>query len=144
VLQPPTWGVPILVTFYDIHGLQWDYSLPRSPHGKSDNENILTHNGIYISYMGKQECLNFLRGNVCCKASLDWIGLLHIYFYHYFFKHLHLKLQKPLCLGFMLVNRKICWLPIIFVHILGALEGTTVGILLLPWITVFILKTIYV
>jgi hypothetical protein len=33
VLQPPTWGVPILVAFYDMHGLQWDYSLPWSPHG---------------------------------------------------------------------------------------------------------------
>jgi hypothetical protein len=29
VLQPPTWGVPILVAFYDMHGLQWDYSFPR-------------------------------------------------------------------------------------------------------------------
>jgi hypothetical protein len=54
VLQPPTWRtrspylyllepgwpsytsrhrVPILVAFYDMHGLQWDYSFPRSPHG---------------------------------------------------------------------------------------------------------------
>jgi len=31
VLQPPTWGVPILVAFYDMHGLQWDYSFPWSP-----------------------------------------------------------------------------------------------------------------
>jgi hypothetical protein len=52
--QPPTWrtrspysypletGWPnytprhrilILVAFYDTHGLQWDFSLPRSPHG---------------------------------------------------------------------------------------------------------------
>jgi hypothetical protein len=33
VLQPPTWGVHILVAFYDMHGPQWDYSFPRSPHG---------------------------------------------------------------------------------------------------------------
>jgi hypothetical protein len=25
---------PILVAFYDMHGLQWDYSFPRSPHGE--------------------------------------------------------------------------------------------------------------
>jgi hypothetical protein len=25
--------VPILVAFYDMHGLQWDYSFPRSPDG---------------------------------------------------------------------------------------------------------------
>jgi hypothetical protein len=35
VLHPPTWGVPILVAFYDMHGLQWDYSFPRSPHGEN-------------------------------------------------------------------------------------------------------------
>jgi hypothetical protein len=35
VLQPPTWGVPILVAFYDMHGLQWDYSFPRSPRRES-------------------------------------------------------------------------------------------------------------
>jgi hypothetical protein len=23
-----------LVAFYDLHGLQWDYSFPRSPHGE--------------------------------------------------------------------------------------------------------------
>jgi hypothetical protein len=54
VLQPPTWRtrspylypldigwpsytprhrVPILVAFYDMHGLQWDKSYPWSPHG---------------------------------------------------------------------------------------------------------------
>jgi hypothetical protein len=32
--NPPTWGVPILVAFYDMHGLQWDYSFPRSPQGE--------------------------------------------------------------------------------------------------------------
>jgi hypothetical protein len=53
--QPPTWRtrspylypletgwpnytprhrVPILVAFNDMHGLQWDYSFPRSPHGE--------------------------------------------------------------------------------------------------------------
>jgi hypothetical protein len=26
VLQPPTWGLPILVAFYDMHWLQWGYS----------------------------------------------------------------------------------------------------------------------
>jgi hypothetical protein len=30
---PPRHRVPILVAFYDMHGLQWDYSFPRSPHG---------------------------------------------------------------------------------------------------------------
>jgi hypothetical protein len=34
VLQPPTWGSTILIAFYDMHGLQWDYSFPRSPHGE--------------------------------------------------------------------------------------------------------------
>jgi hypothetical protein len=33
VLQPLTWGVPILVAFDDMHGLQWEYYFPRSPHG---------------------------------------------------------------------------------------------------------------
>jgi hypothetical protein len=28
----PRHRVPILVTFYDMHGLQWDYSVPQSPH----------------------------------------------------------------------------------------------------------------
>jgi hypothetical protein len=32
-LQPG--GVHILVAFYDMHGLQWDYSFPRSPHGET-------------------------------------------------------------------------------------------------------------
>jgi hypothetical protein len=31
--NPQPGGVPILVAFYDIHGLQWDYSFPRPPHG---------------------------------------------------------------------------------------------------------------
>jgi hypothetical protein len=31
--NPQPGGVPILVAFYDMHGLQWDYSFPRSPHG---------------------------------------------------------------------------------------------------------------
>jgi hypothetical protein len=35
----------ILVAFYDMHGLQWDYSFPRSPHGKiqrhTEENNIL-------------------------------------------------------------------------------------------------------
>jgi hypothetical protein len=30
--NPKPGGVPILVAFYDMHGLQWDYSFPRSPH----------------------------------------------------------------------------------------------------------------
>jgi hypothetical protein len=40
-LQPG--GVPILVAFYDFHGLQWDYSFPRSPHGRARriSDNIL-------------------------------------------------------------------------------------------------------
>jgi len=29
----PRHRVPILVAFYDMHGLQWDYSFPPSPHG---------------------------------------------------------------------------------------------------------------
>jgi hypothetical protein len=32
--NPQPGGVPILVAFYDMHGLQWDYSFPRSPHGE--------------------------------------------------------------------------------------------------------------
>jgi hypothetical protein len=31
----PRHRVTILVAFYDIHGLQWDYSFPRSPHGEA-------------------------------------------------------------------------------------------------------------
>jgi hypothetical protein len=27
-------GVPILVAFYDMHGLQWVHSFPLSPHGE--------------------------------------------------------------------------------------------------------------
>jgi hypothetical protein len=30
----PRLRVPILVTFYDLYGLQWDYSFPRLPHGE--------------------------------------------------------------------------------------------------------------
>jgi hypothetical protein len=30
--NPQHGGVPILVAFYDMHGLQWDYSFPRLPH----------------------------------------------------------------------------------------------------------------
>jgi hypothetical protein len=62
VLQPPTWRtgspylypletgwpsctprhrVPILVAFYDMHELQWDYSFPRSPHGDVNTHYIL-------------------------------------------------------------------------------------------------------
>ena len=34
VAQPfPGHQVPILVVFYDLHELQWDYSFHRSPHG---------------------------------------------------------------------------------------------------------------
>jgi hypothetical protein len=32
-LGGPKHRVPSLVAFYDMHGLQWDYSFPRSPHG---------------------------------------------------------------------------------------------------------------
>jgi hypothetical protein len=31
--NPQPGGISILVAFYDMHGLQWDYSFPRSPHG---------------------------------------------------------------------------------------------------------------
>jgi hypothetical protein len=31
--NPQPGGIAILVAFYDMHGLQWDYSFPRSPHG---------------------------------------------------------------------------------------------------------------
>jgi hypothetical protein len=32
--NPQPGGVPILVAFYDMHGLQWNYSSPLSPHGE--------------------------------------------------------------------------------------------------------------
>jgi hypothetical protein len=32
--NPQPRGVPILVAIYDMHGLQWDYSFPRSPHAE--------------------------------------------------------------------------------------------------------------
>jgi hypothetical protein len=32
----PRHRVPILIAFYDMHGLQWDYYFPRSPHGDLD------------------------------------------------------------------------------------------------------------
>jgi hypothetical protein len=32
--NPQPGGVPVLVAFYDMHGLQWDYSFLRSPHKK--------------------------------------------------------------------------------------------------------------
>jgi hypothetical protein len=32
--NPQPGEVPILVAFYDMHGLQWDYSFPQSPHGE--------------------------------------------------------------------------------------------------------------
>jgi hypothetical protein len=36
--NPQPGGVPILVASYDMHGLQWDYSFPWSPHGEWFNE----------------------------------------------------------------------------------------------------------
>jgi hypothetical protein len=36
--KPQPGGVSILVAFYDMHGLQWDYSFPRSPHGDYVNK----------------------------------------------------------------------------------------------------------
>jgi hypothetical protein len=33
--NPQPGGVSILVAFYDMHGLQWDYSFPRSPQGET-------------------------------------------------------------------------------------------------------------
>jgi uncharacterized membrane protein YphA (DoxX/SURF4 family) len=35
--NPHPGGVPILVAFYDMHGLQWDYSFPQSKHGEKEN-----------------------------------------------------------------------------------------------------------
>jgi hypothetical protein len=32
--NPQPGGVSILVAFYDMHELQWDYSFPRSPYGE--------------------------------------------------------------------------------------------------------------
>jgi hypothetical protein len=40
----PRHRIPILVAFYDMHGLQWDYSFPRSPHG--DRRIITTNNFV--------------------------------------------------------------------------------------------------
>jgi hypothetical protein len=36
-IYTPRHRVPILVTFYDMYGLQWDYSFPQSPHGDGSN-----------------------------------------------------------------------------------------------------------
>jgi hypothetical protein len=38
--NPQPGGIPILVAFYDMHGLQWDYSFPCSPHG-DDKFNVV-------------------------------------------------------------------------------------------------------
>jgi hypothetical protein len=55
VLQSPTWGVPILVIFYDMHGLQWDYSFsPVTTWGRNWLELIYmnTLKREQISYLG--------------------------------------------------------------------------------------------
>jgi hypothetical protein len=45
--NPQLEGVPILVVFYDMHGLHWDYSFPRSPHGDSKRySSILLLSGL--------------------------------------------------------------------------------------------------
>jgi hypothetical protein len=38
--NPQPGGVPILVTFYDMHGLQWDYSLVTT-RGKLDIKEVV-------------------------------------------------------------------------------------------------------
>jgi hypothetical protein len=44
----PIHRVPIFVAFYDMHGLQWDYSFPRSPHG----EILICIQGKYVLKYG--------------------------------------------------------------------------------------------
>jgi hypothetical protein len=65
VLQPPTWGVPILVAFYDMHGLQWGYSFPQSPH----EEKIWIQERRNISNMEK---ITYIVKVI--KLRVRWIG----------------------------------------------------------------------
>jgi hypothetical protein len=54
----PSHWIPILVAFYDMHGLQWAYFFPRSPHG--DIRGISHTKGLYRHMkhktVGKHSC----------------------------------------------------------------------------------------
>jgi len=72
VLQPPTWGVPILVAFYD---MQWDYSIPGH------------HTGIMSKSLlkNKEPATNELHktaAQVCRFRMRYWKQILLFFFTH--------------------------------------------------------------
>jgi hypothetical protein len=61
---PPRHRLPILVAFYDMYGLQWDCSFPRSPHGE------------YKCLITEENCINmekYLCTFVLVFEFLDWL-----------------------------------------------------------------------
>jgi hypothetical protein len=44
--NPQPGEVPILVAFYDMHGLQWDYFFPRSPHRERHITYLLNYSTV--------------------------------------------------------------------------------------------------
>jgi hypothetical protein len=75
VLQPPTWGVPILVAFYDMRGLQWDYSFPRSPHGDKWHYSYLEFyyycTGYSLEYWMFSMFMYFVNQLKCLTVSIN-------------------------------------------------------------------------
>ena len=73
----PRHRVPILVPFYDLHGLQWDYSLPRSPNGDSWTFIPITLNGDISPLTSNSLYALRLRYTVLYREHLHCIPSVH-------------------------------------------------------------------
>jgi hypothetical protein len=109
--NPHPGGVPILVAFYDMHGLQWDYSFLRSPHGEwngtSSMNSLCTRVTLVLCASKPEDCFVISSFSNCLRHSFyslnvsstipsrlvyryqDWIitsiGCDYIYIYIYIY-----------------------------------------------------------
>jgi hypothetical protein len=77
-LQPG--GVPILLAFYDMHGLQWYYSFPRSPHGE--------YFKVTLKYFPLVSLLKSIEDDTTLCV---WNTVRHIYSIHFTFHQLYTR-----------------------------------------------------
>jgi hypothetical protein len=74
-LYTPWHWVPILVTFYDMHGLQWDYSL--IPATMRKYIYIYTHTHIHTHTYTHTHTRNFCYNSSLCNVKQQHSGCTH-------------------------------------------------------------------
>lgn len=84
-LYPRHW-VPILVAFYILHGLQWDYYIPWSPHRQqriSENNNALNVSKYFQNFFFSSVYCEF-NFDLCCNFQTHFQRLYFLSVYYNF------------------------------------------------------------